>query len=100
MTKKYSLYNKWEYKSDIINNFYSSIILRYLNEERVGGDINYDPELDIANTTTYGQVINFQQPDLIINFSSYNINNSTIIFKSGVSYHNQNSSFWNKKIVW
>ena len=96
LTKKYSLYNKWEYKSDIINNFYSSIILRYLNEERVGGDINYDPELDIANTTTYGQVINFQQPDLIIK-SSYNINNSTIIFKSGVSYHNQNSSFGIKR---
>ena len=92
LTKKYSLYNKWEYKSDIINNFYSSIILRYLNEERVGGDINYDPELDIANTTTYGQVINFQQPDLIIK-SSYNINNSTIVFRSGVSYHDQNSYF-------
>ena len=92
LTKKYSIYNKWEYKSDIVNNFYSSIILRYLNEERVGGDINYNPKLDLGTTTTYGQVINFQQPELIIK-SSYKFNNSTIVFRSGASYHDQNSYF-------
>ena len=92
LAKKYSIYNKWEYKSDIINNFYTSVILRYLNEERVGGDINYNPERDLGNRTTYGQVINFQQPELIIK-SSYNVNNSTIIFKTGLSYHDQNSYF-------
>ena len=92
LTKKYSVYNKWEYKSDISDNFYSSIILRYLNEERVGGDINYNSELDLGNATTYGQVINFKQPDLIIK-TSYKINNSTIVLRSGGSYHEQNSYF-------
>ena len=46
----------------------------------------------MGNRTTYGQVINFQQPELIIK-SSYNVNNSTIIFKTGLSYHDQNSYF-------
>ena len=91
-TTKYSLYNKWLY-GDPNEGLYTITTFRYLNEKRVGGQVNFDPELDKGSNLRYGQVIDFKQPELH-NKISYKFNQSHAIkLESGFSYHDQESYY-------
>ena len=89
-TKKYSLYNRWVYGLKDQGGLYSSITLRYLNEERIGGEVDFN-QSDKGSNLIYGQIVNFTQPEIHIK-SSYLFNNgNSIILNTGLSYHNQES---------
>lgn len=92
LTTKYSLYNKWIYGSPNQEGIYSIITLRYLNEQRVGGEIDFDPDSDFTTDNNYGQKINFNQPEIHIK-SSYKRNNYSFFLQSALSYHDQKSFF-------
>ena len=92
-TKKYSLYNNWVYSPENNSNLYTHITLRYLIEERIGGEMNYDATKDQGSNQIYGQTINFTQPEIHVK-STYNLNsNSELILQSALSKHNQESFF-------
>ena len=63
LTRKYSLYNKWTHGTKNKIGLYSIVTLRYLNEQRIGGQTNYT-EINQGSNTIYGQTINFSQPEL------------------------------------
>ena len=89
---KYSLYNKWIY-GNTNKGLYTQTIIRFLDEFRVGGQIDFDAKRDKASDLIYGQVIDFYQPELI-NKTSYRIDSlHAIVLSSSISYHNQNSFF-------
>ena len=88
---KYSIYNKWIY-SNPTNPLFTIITLRYLNEKRIGGEKNYNEEIK-GSTYTYGQIIDYSQPEIHLK-STYKINdNNNLILQSAISKHNQNSFF-------
>ncbi len=92
LTTKYSLYNKWVYGLQNNSGLYSKITLRYLNEKRLGGQINYTENKQGSNEV-YGQIINFSQPELHIH-SSYKFNKrESVILRSALTYHEQESFF-------
>ena len=62
-TAKYSLYNKWTYGNKQ-EGFYTITTLRYLNEKRIGGQMSFDSETDLGTNTSYGQTVEFYQPEL------------------------------------
>lgn len=97
-TTKYSIYNKWIYGLENNDGIFTAITLRYLDEERIGGEIDFEPKDNLGDTINYGQKINFQQPEIHIS-SSFNFNNKAIIFKSALSQHKQNSFFGTTKYL-
>ena len=91
-TTKYSLYNKWTYGNPV-QGLYTITTLRYLNERRVGGQMDFDLEEDKGGNIFYGQVIDFQQPELY-NKVSYRFNQKHAIkCESGFSYHDQEAYY-------
>ena len=89
---KYSLYNKWIY-GDPNKGLYTVTVLRYLEEQRIGGQTDFDAEQDGGNNELYGQLVDFQQPELISK-ASFKFNQMHAIkFESGFSYHNQESYY-------
>ena len=98
LTSKYSFYHKWIYDQKD-SKIYSSITLRSLNEERIGGQKEFEPSRHKGTADIYGQVINFGQFE-ILNKTSYKINeNSSIALETAISDHNQKSFFGIKKYL-
>ena len=92
-TTKYAFYNKWVNGLENSQGLYTSISLRYLNEKRVGGQMDFNEETDKGSSLIYGQIIHFSQPEAILK-TSYNFNNKNALnLQSAVSKHNQNSFF-------
>jgi outer membrane receptor for ferrienterochelin and colicins len=60
---RYMLYNKWKYRDEDSIGWSSMIGLRYLNEERIGGQ-TFFTKAQRGDTSAYGQVVNFQQPEV------------------------------------
>jgi len=97
-TTKYSIYNKWTYGLENNDGIYSSITFRYLDEERIGGEIDFNPKENLGDTINYGQKITFQQPELHLR-SSYNFNNNAILLHSALTQHKQKSFFGTTKYL-
>lgn len=92
-TTKYAFYNKWINGLKNGQGLYTSISLRYLNEKRVGGQMDFNEETDKGSNLIYGQIIHFSQPEAILK-TSYNFNNrNALSLQSAISKHNQNSFF-------
>ncbi len=92
LTTKYSLYNKWIYGDKNNTGLYSIITLRYLNEQRTGGQIGYT-EKNQGSSSIYGQNMNFSQPELHFK-STYKLNERNyFILQSAITHHKQESFF-------
>lgn len=61
---RYTLYNKWKYGNQNEWGWHSRISLRYVNEQRIGGQTDFIPSTDSGTTNSYGQTVQFSQPEL------------------------------------
>ncbi|MES2618214.1 MAG: TonB-dependent receptor [Bacteroidota bacterium] len=61
---RYMLYDKIKYGDENQTGFSTMIGLRFLWEQRVGGQRNFNPATDLGSTTVYGQKINYTQPEV------------------------------------
>lgn len=61
---RYSIYNKWRYRKENELGWSAFIGARLVNEQRTGGQKNFDPETDEGTTRAYGQTLRFWQPEL------------------------------------
>lgn len=61
---RYSIYNKWKYGNTSDWGFNSRIGLRYVDEQRIGGQTHFNPENDEGTTNSYGQTVQFSQPEV------------------------------------
>lgn len=90
---RYSFYNKWRYRKENENGLSAFIGARYVQEQRVGGQENFDPETDEGSTRAYGQTLRFQQPEFFTKAGwRFDANNKISLLGSFVSQH-QNSWF-------
>lgn len=90
---RYSFYNKWKYGNQNEWGWNSRIGLRYVNEKRIGGQENFNPNFDKGSATVYGQTVNFSQPEIYTK-TGYKMNDkhNFVLFTSAF-YHKQNSYF-------
>lgn len=63
---RYVFSNKWVYGNPSEWGWNSQINLRFLNEERIGGQTNFKPIQDQGSSSVYGQTVQFNQPELSI----------------------------------
>jgi outer membrane receptor for ferrienterochelin and colicin len=89
------LFNKWEYGNEKNWGWFHKIGFRFLEEQRVGGQFNFNPKIDKGSSAVYGQSVNLTQPEVWLK-TGYRFNdNHKLIFLSSGFYHDQNSFFGN-----
>ena len=90
---RYMIYNKWNYGNENDWGWNSTIGLRFLTEERIGGQTHFNPEKDKGSSLIYGQTVNLNQPE-IWSKTAYKFNdNYKITFFVSSFYQNQKSYF-------
>lgn len=88
---RYMIYNRWKYGNENQKGIFSHIGLRFLNEQRIGGQMAFNPETQKGSTSVYGQTINYNQPEVYTK-TGYRFNdNNAIILSASAFYQNQNS---------
>ena len=60
---RYMISNKWKYGYENEKGWGSRIGIRYLNEQRIGGQTRFNPNLDKGSNTVYGQSVNIHQTE-------------------------------------
>ncbi len=89
--RRYSLYNKWRYRSENEVGWSSFIGLRLADEERLGGQVLFDPERHTGSTDVYGQRVTIQQPEVFTK-TGYRFNdNQKISLLASFMHHDQES---------
>lgn len=93
LIERYSLFHKWTYGDEHQLGWNSKISLRYLQENREGGQMNYDAKTDKGSSTVYGQSVQTSQPEVSARLG-YRLDETHYFtaFASGF-YHDQKSFF-------
>ncbi len=90
---RYMLYDKIKYGDENKNGFSTIIGLRYLWEQRIGGQKDYNPQTDLGSTAIYGQKIRYQQPEAYTKTGYRFSENKKITLIASGFMHAQNSWF-------
>jgi outer membrane receptor for ferrienterochelin and colicin len=89
--QRYMIYDKLSYGTDEIKTLSAILSMRYVWEERLGGQVNYDPKKDLGSNLVYGQKVNYTQPDFYLK-TAYRFNkNQKLAFYTSGMMHDQNS---------
>ncbi len=85
LTRRYMLFNKWNYGSLENNDKTTAIIgLKFLDERRIGGQKNFDYNQNLGSNTVYGQTINLKNGDAYLRFShEFENENQIKVFANG-----------------
>ncbi|NNC95861.1 MAG: TonB-dependent receptor plug domain-containing protein [Chitinophagales bacterium] len=93
LLSRYSVYNKWKYGSADETGWHSMIALRYVNERRIGGQVDFDLKDDEGTMNNYGQTLQYSQPEFYTR-SGYRLNDQhNIVLFASTSMQDQESYF-------
>lgn len=86
--------NRWQYTNPE-KGIVSFLNLRYLNDEKQAGQVNFDPDVDKGTTNYWGSEINTERFDATSKFGYVNpeIPYRSLGFQMAYSYHKQDSYF-------
>ncbi len=90
---RYMFFNKWKYGNDKNWGWSSKIGLRFLNEQRVGGQTFYNSESHQGSTNIYGQTVNINQPEIWTK-TAYRFNDNHKVTWFASSFHQDQKSFF------
>ena len=90
---RYMISNKLKYGNDADWGWNSRIGLRYVNEQRIGGQTSFNENNDKGSTEVYGQTVNINQPEIWTK-TGYRLNDqhNFVLFASSF-YQDQKSYF-------
>lgn len=90
---RYSASNTWKYRDAGEWGWNSKIGVRFFNENRVGGQVSFDPKTDLGGSTSYGQTVKINQPEIWTKtgFRFDDVHN--IVFSAAIFHNGQNSYF-------
>lgn len=91
---RYMLYNKFKYKDEDSLGLSTMIGIRYLNEKRIGGQTSFMQSMT-GDTTVYGQVVNYDQPEIYTKSGYRFSKKKKLTLISSAYLHNQSSFFGN-----
>ncbi len=90
---RYSAYGRWEYGKQADWGWHSTVGMRFVNEERIGGQMSFEPSRDRGGSEHYGQTVRFSQPEAYSKTGyRFDSRNYIALFASGF-YHGQESYF-------
>lgn len=89
---RFSMYNKWRYRKENEKGLSAFVGVRYVDEERIGGQKNFAPDTDEGTTNAYGQTVRFIQPEVFTKTGfRFDANNKITLLASFVA---QNQDSW------
>lgn len=91
--KRYMIYNRWQYGNEQEKGLYTHIGLRFLNEERVGGQESFNPETDKGSNKVYGQTVNYNQPEIYTK-TGYRFNDNHAVGLMISAFHQDQKSYF------
>lgn len=62
LLRRYAIFNKWTYRQEATGGFQLQAAVSYTDEQRIGGQNNYQPKNDKGSGMIYGQTMDYQQP--------------------------------------
>ena len=87
---RYMLYNRWKHGDERVRGAFAHIGLRYWNEERVGGQVDFASGDDPA---AYGQTVSISQPELVVK-TGYRFSPKHLVsVQANALHHDQRSLF-------
>lgn len=90
---RYMISNKLKYGKDADWGWNSRIGLRYVNEQRIGGQTFFDADTDKGSNEVYGQTVNINQPEIWTK-TGYRLNDKhNFVLYASSFYQNQKSYF-------
>ena len=94
LQKQINLMNRWQY-TDTENGFVSFINFRFLNDEKLTGQVEFNPDRDKFTANYWGSEINTQRFDASVKFGYVNpeIPYQSMGFQAAYSNHVQESYF-------
>ncbi|MEM1214659.1 MAG: TonB-dependent receptor, partial [Bacteroidota bacterium] len=91
--ERYALYNKWQYRNPNEWGKHATISLRYVQEQRQGGQTFFAAERDVSTTNAYGQVVQFAQPEFSAKLGYRLDDYHHFVLQLSGFYHDQSSVF-------
>lgn len=93
LIRQVNIFNRWKYNSD--KNLVGQVGFKIIDEERIGGQMHYDPSQKIDYDNGYGIKIMTRRYELFTKtgYIFHNNNQSSIGFVNGFSWHDQYSEF-------
>jgi outer membrane receptor for ferrienterochelin and colicins len=90
---RYMLSSKWKYGNEREWGWHSTIGLRYLHEQRIGGQTTFNADQDKGSASVYGQAVGIRQPELTIK-TGYRFNDKQhLVLHVSSFHHNQDAYF-------
>ncbi|MHA7944047.1 TonB-dependent receptor [Formosa sp. 3Alg 14/1] len=90
---RYMVFNTLKYGNDAHWGWNSELGLRFVNEQRIGGQTNFNANTDKGSHDIYGQTVNFNQPEVWTK-TGYRMNDQhNFVLYASSFYQNQNSYF-------
>lgn len=90
---RYMIYNKWKYRNEKDNGFSAQIGLRFVHEQRVGGQNAFSQNRDKGSNSIYGQLVQYNQPEAYAKMWFRFSEKSALAFAASASFHDQHSWF-------
>lgn len=93
LTQRFIFMNRWEYKPN--DNISSQFGVKILDEERIGGQTDFDKNLDVMSQPHYGIMINTQNIEsfLKVGYILPNDNNKSIALVANHTWYDQKSIY-------
>lgn len=90
---RYMISSKWKYGNEKKWGWNSQIGLRLFNEQRIGGQTNFNREIDNGSSSIYGQSVKINQPEIWTK-TAYRINDKHNIVLIASAFHQQQNSYF------
>src|SRR5690625_759618 len=90
---RYMVFNKLKYGNERDWGWNSSVGMRFVNEQRIGGQTDFNADTDKGSDAIYGQTVNYNQPEIWTKTGyRQNDQHNFALYASGY-YQNQHSYF-------
>ncbi len=90
---RYLVVNKWKYGNEAEWGWNSKVTVRFLQEERIGGQLHFDPVNDKGSDKVYGQSVQLKQPELLAKLG-YRLNDKHYFSFYTSSFRQQQEAFF------
>jgi len=93
LINQYNIFNRWKYSGQ--NQFVGQIGVKILGEDRIGGQMDYEPSMGYEQTEAYGIEINTKHYEIFTKtgYIFQKRHNTSVGFINNFIYHDQKSHF-------
>jgi outer membrane cobalamin receptor len=90
---RYMAFNKWQYGNEQQKGLAIQAGLRFVREQRIGGQMNYASPSDEGSTQVYGQSVRYDQAEATLKMAYRFSEKHALVFSTAGLWHDQHSWF-------